>query len=288
MSDPSSIPTHFSFHHEAMMTTFTLRICGKDESLVRSLACECFELIDELERKLSRYHQGGDVSRINAMSAGETLHLSEECHECLLIAMEASVRTGGLFDPTLGALIEHRKSDLEGELPQPTGTLVVHPDSAMVFCETPGRVIDLGGIGKGFTLDRLGDFLKGWEVESALLSAGASTHLAIGSATWPIDLAGDHHHHYVSLNNEALSASGTSIQGAHIVHPDQEKAHDQQETPEHPTRIWASSPTAALADAWSTALMLIPPEELQTTPSEETKLTAIYLEETDKFLCIDA
>lgn len=270
------------------MTTFTLRICGKDESLIRSLACECFELIDELERKLSRYHEGGDVSRINAMSAGETLHISEECHEALLIAMEACVRTGGLFDPTLGALIGHRKSELEGELPEPTGTLIIHPDSAMVFCETPGRVIDLGGIGKGFTLDRLGDFLKGWDVESALLSAGASTHLAMGTETWPIDLAGDHHHHCVALKNEALSASGTSIQGAHIVHPDQEKTRARQETPEHRTRIWASSSTAALSDAWSTALMLMTPEEIETEPTEETMLNAVYFEKNDKFCCIDA
>ena len=48
-----------------------------------------------------RYHDGGDVSRINHMQAGETLHISEEAHECLLQAMEASIHTGGLFNPTL-------------------------------------------------------------------------------------------------------------------------------------------------------------------------------------------
>ena len=288
MSEPPIIPPHLSFHHEAMMTTFTLRICGKDEGLLRSIACECFGLIDELERKLSRYNEGGDVARINAMAAGETLHISEECHDALLISMEACVRTGGLFDPTLGTLIEHQKSELDGELPQPTGTLVIHPDSAMVYCETPGRVIDLGGIGKGYTLDCLGEFLNGWDVESALLSAGASTHLAMGSETWPIDLAGDHHQQCIQLKNESLSASGTSIQGAHIVHPklEQSPGHASQ-PPEQPTRIWAISPTAALADAWSTALMLVPQEELKSALTKESMLTTIYTEQKTNFLRIN-
>ena len=95
------------------MTTFHLRICGEDEKQIRGLACECFLRIDELEQKLSRYFVGGDVSRINSMVAGETLHLSDECYDCLLVSMEACMYTGGLFDPTLGAKIEHQKSYLK-------------------------------------------------------------------------------------------------------------------------------------------------------------------------------
>lgn len=265
------------------MTTFSLRICGKDESLIRGLACECIEMIDALERKLSRYHQGGEVYQINRMSAGETLHLSEESHECLLTAMEASIHTGGLFDPTLGTMIEHRKSELVGDLPQPAGKLVIHPDSPIVFCEEPGRVIDLGGIGKGFTLDQLGDFLRGWDVEGALLSAGASTHLAIGPESWPIDLTGDNHLHSVHLQDEALSASGTSIQGCHIVHPAEADENAMHQPEHHLSRIWAQSQSAALADAWSTALMLMTPEEIRQAPCTESMLNAVHIEEDDGF-----
>lgn len=292
MSAPLPVPPHLTFHHEAMMTTFSLRLCGKDESLLRSLACECIEMIDELERKLSRYYEGGDVCRMNGMEAGETLHLSEESYECLLVAMEACVHTGGLFDPTLGRMIEHRKSGEDGDLPPLLGQLVVHPDAAAVTCESPGRVIDLGGIGKGFTLDRVGDFLVGWDIESALLSAGASTHLAIGSESWPIDLTGDSHVGRVQLRDEALSASGTSIQGCHIIHPGEARAEEamnhgiEDRGIYQQSRIWTISRSAALADAWSTALMLMTPDEIAKAPSNDAMLSAIHLEKEDGFHCL--
>jgi len=279
MSNAPSAPPHLSFEHEAMMTTFSLRLRGNDEAMLRSLACECFEIIDEHERKLSRYHEGGDVFRINRLKANETLHVSEECHQCLLVAMEAGVLTSGLFDPTLGTVIEHVKSGEQGAPPSLRGRLIVHPDTPAITCETPGRVIDLGGIGKGFTLDALGHFLTGWGLEGALLSSGASTHLAIGSGSWPINLTGEHHTLSVALEEEALSASGTSIQGCHIVHPHSDNAR----TSTQPVRIWARSRTAAMADAWSTALMLVPPMDLDTLPSDVNRLRSIYLEDDSGF-----
>ena len=211
------------------------------------------------------------------MAAGETLHISDECHECLLDAMEACVHTGGLFDPTLGTMIEHQKKGLDGAVPAPAGQIIVHPDTPAVTCEIPGRVIDLGGIGKGFTLDQLKELLSGWDIDGALLSAGASTHLAIGNPSWPIDLSGANDVLRVDLKNEALSASGTIMQGSHIVHQDINRLDNL------PTHIWARSPSAALSDAWSTALMLMTPEEIEQAPSEDAMLSAIYVERADEF-----
>jgi len=279
MNTSPKIPDHHLFHHEAMMTTFYLRLCGEDPSLLASLACECIHLIDELERKLSRYHVGGDVAQINAMNAGETLHISEECHECLLVAMEACVLTGGLFDPTLGAMIEHRKTGATGELPPACGQLIVSPDSPMIFCESPGKIIDLGGIGKGFALDQIAQFLQGWDIEGALLSSGASTHLAMGPQAWPMDLAEngkgqDREELVVVLQNEALSASGTEIQGNHIVHP-QEWTGEASKT-KRPSQVWACSDSAAIADAWSTALMLMTSDEAKTVSFQSETLNHVY------------
>ncbi len=285
MNDALQIPDHHLFHHDAMMTTFYLRLCekdGQDESFLASLACECVQKIDELERKLSRYHDGGDISRINAMQAGETLYISEECHECLLVAMEACVRTGGLFDPTLGAMIEHRKSGAVGDFPENRGQLMVSPDSPMVYCESPGKIIDLGGIGKGFALDQIAEILRGWEVRGALVSSGASTHLALGELAWPIDLEMEGEGQTIALKNEALSSSGTEMQGDHIVHPQEWKSDvSSRKNSEECCLLstWAISDSAALADAWSTALMLMTREEIKqlsaTLPSEEKMLNRV-------------
>ncbi|MDX1681299.1 MAG: FAD:protein FMN transferase [Akkermansiaceae bacterium] len=249
----------FVHEHEAMNTTFTLRLLGMDEASARSLAQLCVEKVDQLESQLSRFVEGSDVSRINALPDGETLYISENCHRCLLLAMEAAAQTHGLFDITLGKRIEHRKKHGEGPLPELHGRLKVHPDVPAVTCEQEGREIDLGGIGKGFALDELRHLLVEWDCEAALLCAGASSMLAHGSKSWPVELGGAENGKPIELQDMALSVSGTGIQGSHLIHPWGEEA-----MPEKPCdRVWVLADSAASAEIWSTALMLIAPEEFE-------------------------
>ena len=263
---------HFS--HEAMNTTFTLRLRGTDAETARSVARESFELVDRLESRLSRFMDGSDVSRINRMAAGETLYLTEDCHQCLLLALDAHARTGGLFDITLGKRIEHRKSGDEGPPPAITGSLVIHPDVPAVTCAEPGRELDLGGIGKGYALDQIKRLLMDWEADDALLAAGASSLLAFGPTSWPVDLAGGCGSRRIALSNQALSVSGTGIQGSHIIHP----GGDEDMPAIACSRIWVLAPTAAFAEIWSTALMLVEPDEIPGIIAGEPDIAGVYAE----------
>lgn len=242
-----------------MKTTFILRILSDDTKLAHDVAHAAMSLLDEIENTLSRYIEGSDVFRINHMETGQTLFISELCYDCIRIAAEAHEQTGGLFDITLGTLIEHQKNEVAGNAPSLSGTLSIDPDRPALTCVEAGREIDLGGIGKGYALDQLKALLEDWGIESALLSAGASTQLAFGSKTWPIEL-GDNHDQQTSieLNNQALSASGVGIQGSHIVSPIETTAPDYIFK-----RAWTLQPSAAMADAWSTALMLVDIDQLR-------------------------
>lgn len=252
-----------------MNTTFTVRICEADRKLAGVMAQQCFEELDRLEGKLSRFIDDSDISRINVMSEGETLYISDETHACLLQALDYYAKTRGLFDITLGRAIEHRKENAEGPPPAIEGSLIIHPDRPAVTCQTPGRELDLGGIGKGFALDQLKQKLIDWNAQSALLAAGASTQLAFGEHSWPIEVIGDQSRHRIDLRNAALSASGTGIQGSHIVHPD----GDEQELPwKH---VWLTAATATAADVWSTAVMLIADPELL----DLSEISSLYIED---------
>ncbi|MEO5716411.1 MAG: FAD:protein FMN transferase [Luteolibacter sp.] len=267
-------PSHL-FSHEAMNTTFHLRICENDEAIARGMARECFEQLDFLETRLSRFVDGSDVSRINHMRAGEILYISQPTHECLILALDASQQTGGLFDITLGRRIEHHKSGDTGPVPALAGKIIIHPDVPAVTCEEPGREIDLGGIGKGFALDHLQQILIEWGAEGALLAAGASSLLAFGPQPWPVELAGSGGSTRITLHNEALSASGTGIQGSHIIHP----AGDEAMPAAPCDRVWVTAPTAALAEVWSTALMLLDPEEIADFIAGNKTLRSVHIDQ---------
>ncbi|NQX01477.1 FAD:protein FMN transferase [bacterium] len=270
-------PAHL-FTHEAMNTTFHLRICAPDQTAASHMARECSDHLDFLEARLSRFIEDSDVSRINHLHAGETLYINESTHQCLLAALDAHARTGGLFDITLGRRIEHRKSGEAGDVPPLLGRLTIHPDIAAVTCDEAGREIDLGGIGKGFALDQLRDILIDWGAEGGLLAAGASSLLAFGPDAWPVELSGDRQTERIDLFNQSLSASGTGIQGSHIVHP----AGDAAMPPAPCTRLWVTAATATLAEIWSTALMLVEPDAMADFLAGEISVSGVHLDRGDK------
>jgi FAD:protein FMN transferase len=266
------------FTHDAMNTTFRLWLPEPNEAHARDMARECFEHLDFLEARLSRFIEGSDVSQINHLQAGETLYLSEPCHQCLLASIDARARTGGLFDITLGRHIGHRKSGEPGEPPPLTGRLTIHPDVAAITCEAAGREIDLGGIGKGFALDQLKELLIDWGAEGALLAAGASSLLAFGPEPWPVDLTGDTASLRIALTNQSLSASGTGFQGSHIVHPAGAGAMPLKRC----QRVWVVSATAVLAEIWSTALMLLEPDAIAGVIAADDSVGQVYIDRDGK------
>ena len=242
-----------------MKTTFTLRLIHAQAKHACDAANQAFELIDEIENTLSRYISGSDVSQINQMHSGQSLFISETCYECMRIALKMYVDSDGLFDVTLGSLIEHQKNALKSDVPRIEGQLMVDPDRPVVHCVEAGREVDLGGIGKGYALDRIVPLLRDLGIKSGLVAAGASTQLAFGKNTWNIELSGPGSMPVVELKNHALSVSGITIQGSHIVSP------RKPEFTQYPhERISVIHKKAACADAWSTACLLMTESELET------------------------
>jgi thiamine biosynthesis lipoprotein len=154
----------------------------------------------------------------------------------------------------------------------------VAPDRPLISCLAPGRRVDLGGIGKGFALDQLAVTLASYQVESALLSAGASTLLAVGPKSWPIALTGDGVPERISLRACALGASGTGIQGAHVVHPDSPQA----DPPYLFKRVWVMAPTATAADAYATACLLMSNGEIEAFADLHRHQLVLYGEDLDR------
>lgn len=255
------------FSHNAMNTTFSLRFIHQNAGYAAQLAAHCIEIIDRIEQHLSRYLPASEVSQVNQLAAGETLILSELCYNCLQQGFQAYQATGGRFDITLGHQIDSMKSEQSmPAAPEEIGQFALAPDRPQIQCIQAGRLIDLGGIAKGFALDKVHTSLRKLNCESALLSAGASTHLAIGEQTWPIHLKGQSIDATLPLHKAAISASGLAEQGNHIV---------SMLEPEHQAvypRIWFVADTACDADIWSTTAMLMDAVECQALLDEDYPL----------------
>ena len=145
-----------------------------------------------------------------------------------------------------------------------------------------GLSVDLGGIGKGFALDRLSALLKDWELDAALLAAGTSTLLAQGvppgRSGWALTIGSDRRPVPWKLAHGAISASGTAARGNHLVDPRTGRAESQHH------RVWVAAPFAAVADALSTAFSLMTAAEIQAYCQPRPRISAWLLDRPDSEL----
>src|SRR5205814_10454293 len=183
----------FQQSHPAMGTTFTIFLYAPDGERASELFSESFEEIDRIEEALSNYRATSELSRINRFAAKEPVVTDPEVFALLKTSLQYSARTDGAFDITVGPLMRAwgffrgqgrypSTSELESARAS-VGWQYVRLDPARrsVRFLKAGMEIDLGGIGKGYAVDRVVELLRNGGVHAALVDAGSSTLFAMGA-----------------------------------------------------------------------------------------------------------
>lgn len=175
-----------------MGTRLEIRAFG-ERSVVERAIEDAFDRVGRLERAMTTWDAGGELSGVNrALSdprrARSGVALSADLAGALDEALEWSRRTAGLYDPTVGALTEAWGLRRGGRAPgavevrealSRTGAARVRLAGQRLRAD-PGTSIDLGGIGKGIALDEAATVLQAAGVRAALLDFGGQV-LALGA-----------------------------------------------------------------------------------------------------------
>ncbi len=289
-SDCQSIPGMKRFCHEAMATTFEVIMVYDDDRYARQAAVAAFDEVDRLEGELSRFIENSDISRINNLPANQPLRLGLDAFECLQLSCRIYAETNGAFDITIGSLLSCRRNE-DGSLRTPsqeelnlarqhTGTHLLQLDESehtIQLSVSPVQV-DLGGIGKGYAVDRAAELLREWSIETALISGGYSSVLALdapaGTKGWPLTVSNPDNRKQIlarpCLQGRALSGSGLQ-KGQHIIDP------RTAQSVKNKRAAWASAPDAATADALSTAFMVMNPDEISQYCSRHPDILAMIM-----------
>ena len=279
------------FGHEAMNTPFEIVIAYPDETYAGQAAMAIFREVDRIEGILSRFNPCSDVGQINLLDAGQVTGVEPDVLDCLLLANDVHCATGEAFDVTIGPAVQCARDD-EGHPVTATDEewsaamarvgmdrLILNVEDFTVGVKAPfggdwpGRVVvDLGGIGKGFALDRIVETLDDWGIDNVMIHGGTSTALVRGSGGapagcppgtdgWVLGIGGDWGAEAglesVILHSGALSGSGVGLQGEHIIDP-----RTGRPALTH-VAAWAICPSAARADALSTAFIVMATEEVE-------------------------
>jgi thiamine biosynthesis lipoprotein len=223
------VPKLFEQSRQAMGTVFTIYLYAGDEEQAEALFGAGFEEIERLDHTLSNYDPQSELSRINRLAGRETVTTDPEVFALLQTCLGHSKRSGGTFDITIGPLMRAWGFFRgQGRYPAPwqlervrekIGWQKVQMDasSRTIHFAVPGMELDLGGIGKGYAVDRVIALLRTAGVRAAMVDAGSSTMNALGTPPgkkgWLVRVPkpGDRSRAIstVLLRDESLSTSGS-------------------------------------------------------------------------------
>lgn len=285
---PEAAPKHevqrYVFTEPLMGTTFRITMYTRDRELARAAADSAFAKAHELNGLLSDYDAQSELSRLSATAgSGERVPVGTELLELLEKAALVWEQSDGAFDITAGPYVRLWRSlrrQTGARLPEQVvldslaervGQHHVVLSDGYAELLRPGMQLDPGGIGKGFTAERMMQVLLLFGVESALVDAGGdlmASNAPPGEPGWPIQLTAHKEDgrpvpRMLWLENSALATSGdlfqyTVIDGqrySHIIDPKTGLGLTEGRT------VTVIGVNGALVDAYSTALSVMPVDQ---------------------------
>jgi len=288
-----------------MGSYFEVRLPSSTPGAV-DLACRALDLIDALEAQLTVYRDDSEISRLNAAAHLGPVEVEAGLFHLLETAVGISRQTEGAYDVTAGPLSEAwgfvkgtRRVPDQATLADArarTGWrhLRLDGERRTVEFDQEGVRINLGSIGKGYAIDRAVAVIAAyWWPTSTLIHGGRSSLYAFGSppgrlgGRWEVALRNPFQPESplgtIRLRNRALGTSGSAFQQfeidgqiyGHIIDP------RTAEPARGPASVTVLAPTAALADALSTAFYLLGAEAARAFIADHPEFGALIVERSD-------
>ena len=283
--------------HHAMACWFEL-LLDDDREFRLAAIDRATRLIDQLEAQLTVFRHDSEISRINRKAFGEVIEVEEQLIDLLSFGMELSRTTGGAFDMT-SAPLSRCWGFWDGFAGPPTPSKIEQAkrqvDWRAVFIDRRRHTLtfkqpcelNLGGIGKGYALDRVAIELQDSSISDGLIHAGHSTVLAWGEqrrgrrSQWAVGLRHplepERDFGCFRLSHGALSTSEQGerffrYQGkayGHVINP-----HSGYPATNHLSATVVTD-GAARADALSTGFLVMGMDEIKAYCARFSDVTAV-------------
>ena len=175
-----------------MGTEVTVTAWTADEAGAVAASEAVFAEFDRLDGLMSVWRDGSDVMRLNAAAGVHPVAVRPEVREVLRVARQVSEWTDGRFDVTFGALSGLWKfdyQDKDNSVPARSDVLARLPlinyrdveldeSAGTAFLKRRGMRVNLGGIGKGYAVDRAVGILRTRGFTDFMVQAGGDLYVA--------------------------------------------------------------------------------------------------------------
>lgn len=267
---------------QTMGTTWSVRFCGPARCDIASIEAVLQAELGLVVAQMSHWQPDSLLCRFNHAAAGSWHVLPEPFWQVLSTGLALARLSDGAFDPTLGALI-----DLWGF--GPPGPRAAPPSEAEVDAararsgwqhlqlelathraqQPGGLALDFSGIAKGYAVDRLALALARLGYPGHLVEVGGELRgfgIKPDGQPWWVELEAPHGialaPAMVALHGLSVATSGDYHRG--FQHAGRYYAHTLDPKTgapllEAPAAVTVLHRECMLADAWATALTVLPP-----------------------------
>lgn len=273
-----------------MGTTVETDVQGPDIATCQKTLLLAYQEMTRVENLLSFQIPTSEINQINRQAGIKPVKVSNETFQILTRARGYAEKFNGLFDVTIGALSDRwgfsdndkkeitvpSDSEIAALLPLVNYKMMILNDrDTTVYLEKKGMKIDLGGIAKGYAIDRGVAILKQNNIQQFFLNAGGDIYTSgkkDGIQKWSVGIK--HPRHLDSLiarfklNDYAVATSGdyerfVIINGKryhHILDPRNGFPSTQCQS------VSILAPTAEEADAIATYVFVLGYDHLKDNP----------------------
>ncbi len=230
-----------------MDTVVSIQIVCRDPGKAKHLLDKSFVLARKLADQMNSHNSNSEISQVNMKAFSEPVVISKDLERVIKKSLAISRISHGAFDITVAPLLrlwpiykankftipDRKKLDEAIGL---VGWQNIELDALnhTIHFKRKGMAIDLGGIAKGYIVDRIVDYLKRNGIKGALVNAGGDIYAlgrAVGGELWRVGIQHPRQHHkliaILEVENKAVVTSGDyerflikdGVRYTHIVDP---------------------------------------------------------------------
>ena len=306
---PSRVSEHQEEIRFLMDTAVRIKVYDAQQSseTVKTIISETFALMAEIEGRTTRYDDSSEVSQVCRNAGLMSTVVSEDVYDIFDAASKVSRETMGAFDVTMDAVqrtwgffrdhprVPDPRSITEGL--RLVDYQKVGLDRPRVGLEERGMSVDLGGLAKGYVVDRAVDYLQQAGLKAGIVDAGGDLRI-FGDhphrTTWRI---GVKHPRTVdgslfgTIETPAMSIATSGDYERFFMEHGVRYHHILDPRTGLPakgcTSVTIVTENAMLADAYATAVFVLGPEEGMRFIEAHPDLEGIIIAESDGILIHD-
>jgi FAD:protein FMN transferase len=172
-----------------MGTVAEVAVVSRDEGAAHRAITAAVDELYDVERAMTRFDPRSDIGRANLHAHAGPVAITAATAAVVAEGVRWAAAEGSRFDPCIGRVTElwdvanRREPPVPGDVRRLAGRglyrgleLGTRGGSAVLIYDDPDIALDLGGIAKGYGVDRAVAALRAWGITSALVNAGGDLY----------------------------------------------------------------------------------------------------------------